>query len=200
MNSPSYNSTFGTASKVVSDSAEVTLRLIARLPAPKGIEDRVNSSLKNAPRGGRVLHWPAMMPPTGGWMRGAAAAAIVFVVTGGGWGVYTHVQPTQSARVIAMPRAGVGGGFSSAGAMRTPQTLNGTVVTNPVAVQPEKDHPGIAQPAQVKPVQVKRVQAKRVHFKPLKKVHSRNVRARHGRAHAVAGNKASAQPAVSVAK
>jgi hypothetical protein len=62
-------------------------------------------------------------------MRGAAAAAIVFVVAGGGWGIYSRVQPTPSARVIVMPvRTGVAGGFSNAGAMRTPQTLKGPVV------------------------------------------------------------------------
>ena len=67
-------------------------------------------------------------------MRGAAAAAVVFVVAGGGWGIYTRVQPSQPAKVIVMPpRAGAGGGFSSAGAMRTPQTLNGPLVAEPVS-------------------------------------------------------------------
>ena len=64
-------------------------------------------------------------------MRGAAAAAIVFVVVGGGWGVYLRVQPVQAPKVIAMPRVSAGGGFSSAGAMRTPQTLNGPVLVTP---------------------------------------------------------------------
>ena len=41
-------------------------------------------------------------------MRGAAAAAIVFVVAGGGWGIYTRVQPSQPAKVMVMPRAGSG--------------------------------------------------------------------------------------------
>jgi hypothetical protein len=46
----------------------------------------------------------------------------------GGWGVYSRVQPAQSPKVIAMPqRVNTPGGFSNAGAMRTPQTLNGPV-------------------------------------------------------------------------
>jgi hypothetical protein len=69
-------------------------------------------------------------------MRTAAAAAIVFVVAGGGWGVYTHVQHGQPGKVIVMPRAMQPGGFSGAGAMRTPQTLPG-----PTAILPVKPHP-----------------------------------------------------------
>jgi hypothetical protein len=130
-NASVHNSISGAGSGDATD-VDATLRLVARLPAPEGLEDRVLARLKTAPRTGRILHWPAMMQPGGGWMRGAAAAAIVFVVAGGGWGIYTHVQPTQPARVIVMPpRAGAAGGFSNAGAMRTPQTLNGPVVVQP---------------------------------------------------------------------
>jgi len=60
--------------------AEETLRLIARLPAPVGLEDRVHAGLRSAPRSARVLAWPAAFSPAGGWLRAAAAAAIVFVV------------------------------------------------------------------------------------------------------------------------
>lgn len=183
MNSPSqnasaHNSISGVAAGDVSSPAETTLRLIAKLPAPEGIEDRVMAGVKAAPRGARVLHWPEVLQPAGGWVRGAAAAAIVFVVAGGGWGIYTHVQPTQPARVIALPpRAGGAGGFSSAGAMRTPQTLNGPVVGQPTTA---KD--GTAQPVEVKPV--KKATA------PMK----------HGRLRAVARGSASGQPCVSAVK
>lgn len=186
MNSPSqntsaHNSISGASLGAVSSPAETTLRLLATLPAPDGIEDRVIAGLQAAPRSARVLHWPEMLQPTGSWMRGAAAAAIVFVVAGGGWGIYTRVQPTQPARVIAMPpRAGGAGGFSSAGAMRTPQTLNGPVVDKP------SDVPAVtAKPAQVK---------------ALKKAPARIAPTKHGRLQAVAGNKASAQPSLSAAK
>jgi hypothetical protein len=116
-------------------AGEDTLRLIATLPSPTGLEDRVRTRLESAPRTGRVLFWPASYAGGGGWARGstvraAAAAAIVFVVAGGGWGVYSRVQPVTQPRVIVMPpRVNGAGGFSSAGAMRTPQTLNGPVVT-----------------------------------------------------------------------
>jgi hypothetical protein len=117
-------------------AGEDTLRLIATLPAPAGFEDRIKTRLASAPRTGRVLFWPAWYAGGGGWARGstvraAAAAAIVFVVAGGGWGVYSRVQPATQPRVIVMPpRVNGAGGFSNAGAMRTPQTLNGPVVTH----------------------------------------------------------------------
>jgi hypothetical protein len=118
-------------------SAEATLRLIASLPAPEGLGDRVRARLAAAPRRGRILAWPAALSLGSGWMRSAAAAAIVFVVAGGGWGVYSRVQRPQPARVIVLtPRAPAQGGFASSGAMRTPQTLNGPVVAHPAAAQP----------------------------------------------------------------
>jgi hypothetical protein len=90
-----------------------------------------------AGRGARVLEFPAALRPGSNWMRGAAAAAIVFVVAGGGWGVYSRVQKPQAAKVITMPvRGSAPGGFSNAGAMRTPNTLNGPVVPIPVVVKP----------------------------------------------------------------
>jgi hypothetical protein len=122
-------------------SAEETLRLIARLPAPEGLEDRVQAGLRlsrlSAPRSARILAWPTVLRPGSEWMRGAAAAAIVLAVVGGGWGVYSRVQQSHPAKVIAMPpRVAAPGGFSGAGAMRTPNTLNGPVVTNPATAKP----------------------------------------------------------------
>lgn len=118
-----------------SSEAETTLRVIAGLPAPEGLEQRVNASLRHAPRSTSVLHWPAgqrssWMQNT--WARTAAAAAIVFVVAGGGWEVYSRVQPAQPSSAIALPPVAAHGGFSSANAMRTPRTLNGTVLTHPL--------------------------------------------------------------------
>jgi len=113
--------------------AEETLRLIASLPAPEGLEDRVHAVLKAMPRRSRVLAWPRALHVEGGWMRGAAAAAIVFVVAGGGWGVYTRVEQSQTPKVIVMPaRTPVAGGFSGAGAMRPPLTLPGPTAPQPV--------------------------------------------------------------------
>jgi hypothetical protein len=144
------------ASETTSDSvsasvfspAEETLRLIAKLPAPDGLEERVharvNAAARIAQRRGRVLAWPRALRAESGWMRGAAAAAIVFVVAGGGWGVYTRVESTQieqnqPARVIVMPtRMPNAGGFSGAGAMRTPVTLPGPAAPQPVKISPTK--------------------------------------------------------------
>ena len=118
------------------ESGEETLRLIAHLPAPAGLEDRVQTALRSAPHSARVLAWPKTIRPQSGWMRTAAAATIVFVVAGGGWGVYTRVQQNQPAKVIVMPRIGAPGGFSGAGAMRTPDTLVGPRVSQPAVQQP----------------------------------------------------------------
>jgi len=110
---------------------EQTLRLIASLPAPKGLEDRVKARLRSAPRGNSVLAWPRTYSPAGGWLRGVAAAAIVFVVAGGGWGIYSRVQPSQPTAGASVPHVGAPGGFSEGGAVRRPQTLVGPVVTAP---------------------------------------------------------------------
>jgi hypothetical protein len=76
-------------------------------------------------------------------MRSAAAAAIVSVVVGGGWGVYSRIPHAQQARsVILAPRGPAQGGFATAGAMRTPQTLNGPVVAHPAAQPAEGQTPG----------------------------------------------------------
>jgi hypothetical protein len=90
-------------------------------------------------------------------MRSAAAAAIVFVVAGGGWGVYTHVEQNQPAKVIVMPaRMPAIGGFGGAGAIRTPQTLPGPKApqavkvnseTSPARLKTAKKPVAIAKPA-----------------------------------------------------
>jgi hypothetical protein len=137
-----------------SGSAEETLRLIAKLPAPDGLEERVIAGVRArrlaAPRGARILEFPGAPRLGGSWMRSAAAAAIVCVVVGGGWGVYSRVQQPQAAKVIVMPAHGAGqGGFSNSGAMRTPTTLNGPVVADPVVVQPMTPKPAqVLVPAQ----------------------------------------------------
>ena len=127
-NSKASGSVSVAVSGSISNSAEETLRLIASLPAPAGLEDRVHAALRSMPRSGRVLAWSRALDTQSDWMRTAAAAAIVFVVAGGGWGVYTHVQNVQQGqpiKVIAMPHGLQPGGFSGAGAMRTPATLPG---------------------------------------------------------------------------
>ena len=155
------------------DSGEDTLRLIAGLPAPEGLAERVQSGLRNAPQAGRVLRWRGPLMPRGGWMhssvaRGAAAAAIVCVVAGGGWTVYSRVSPASTAKVIEM-RQGVGanrGGFAPAGAKRVPETLQGPVLTHPVpndSDQPAVDKvPVASQPGQPGAVSKKRTPSRKV--------------------------------------
>ncbi|HEX4028878.1 MAG TPA: hypothetical protein VHX20_00860 [Terracidiphilus sp.] len=120
--------------------AENTLRLLAALPPPQGLEARIHAVLASPHRphqqSARLLAWPARGVQRV-WLRSAAAAAIAFVVVGGGWGVYSSIQPRMQpwqpgGAVPALPQLSGPGGFSGAGAIRTPQTLNGPVLSHTV--------------------------------------------------------------------
>jgi hypothetical protein len=140
---------------------DATLRLIANLPAPEGIEDRVHARLRSAPRSARILEWPSALRTDSAWIRSAAAAAIAFVVVGGGWGVYSRVQPNN---VIAMPpHVAAPGGFSNAGAMRTPQTVNGPVLEHPAnaPAAPATPASSAASPAKSHETQVIEIPARK---------------------------------------
>lgn len=133
--SPSNHGEFDRNSNAL--DAEQTLRLIATLPAPQGLEDRVKARLHRAPQRAAVIAWPFWSSDGARWMhsagmRAAAAAAIVLVVAGGGWEVYSHIHiaPAPSA-VAAPPMLNGAGNFSSAGARRVPQTLELPVVSTP---------------------------------------------------------------------
>jgi hypothetical protein len=121
---------------------DATLRLIATLPAPTGLEDRVFAAAIRAPRSGRLLQWPKPLYARD-WVRSIAAAAIVLAVGGGGWGIYSHVEQNVPGQATVAPRRIFEqGGFSSADVIRRPQTLNGPVVkkAEPVAaVKPAAD-------------------------------------------------------------
>jgi hypothetical protein len=113
-------------------TGEDTLRLIAGLAAPEGLEERVRVTLRTAPRHGRVLAWPLALRADATWVRASAAAAIVMIVVGGGWGVYSHIKPWQQAKApLAPARVGTMSGFSGASAVRSPQTLQPPVVSAP---------------------------------------------------------------------
>jgi hypothetical protein len=123
-------------------AAEKTLRLLATLPAPEGLEDRLKAGLRSAPRRGVVIAWPFLSAD--GWMhstgmRAAAAAAIVLAVAGGGWGVYSHIQVAPVPSALVEPQLPNGAGrFSTAGAVHVPQTVEGPTVAAPV-LEKEKD-------------------------------------------------------------
>jgi hypothetical protein len=130
-------------------AAEETLRLLARLQAPEGLEDRVQEGLRvavvSSATTAKFFSWPARLSPSGGWMRSApmraaAAAAIVAVVVGGGWIVSSRLPMAQPG-VAASPRGAAAGGFSNAGARRTPQTLDRPLVAVPVGTPKEKAAP-----------------------------------------------------------
>lgn len=139
MNSSPNNFVSNPLSREAHGPGEDTLRLIASLPAPAGLSDRIQAGLRAAPQPRRTLMRHEALRPPFGWMysgmvRCAAAAAIVCVVAGGGWKIYSHAQPEGAAKMIVSPS---GNGFSTAGAKRVPQTLDGPVLTHPVANPPE---------------------------------------------------------------
>ena len=157
--------------------AEETLRLLARLHAPEGLEERIQESLRIAAvpsaHPARLLRLPAWLRPSGGWMqsaplRAAAAAAIVAVVVGGGWMISSRLPAAQPGMAITTsPQSVAPGGFSSAGAMRTPQTLDRPVVAPPAEAPPEKAAP----PTNEKPDQPKtQAPLHAVKLPPAKKV------------------------------
>ncbi|HEV2324120.1 MAG TPA: hypothetical protein VGS10_09230 [Terracidiphilus sp.] len=133
MNSPNHiPSTNGPGARGTADAAlrdlDATLHLLAKLPVPAGLEDRIFATALRSPRKARILEWPRPLYARD-WVRGIAAAALVIAVGGGGWGIYAHVQPNEPARVVVAPQPMFHpGGFSSAEMIRRPQTLNGPVV------------------------------------------------------------------------
>jgi hypothetical protein len=136
MNSSTHNDNDLGRNAVVID-AEQSLRLIASLPAPVGIEDRVKSGLRGSPLQTGVIAWPLSSPNRAGWaqvsyLRAAAAAAIVFVVAGVSWGVHARFGPAPAPAAEAVPqRIDGSGGLSPAGAKRTPKTVEGPRIAVP---------------------------------------------------------------------
>jgi hypothetical protein len=131
--------------------AEQSLRLIASLPAPVGIEDRVKSGLHSHSSQTGVIAWPLSSSNRSRWaqasyLRAVAAAAIVFVVAGGGWGVYARFGPAPAPAAEAVPQRidGGGGGLSPAGARRTPTTVEGPVIAVPKNARQQTDAGGVS--------------------------------------------------------
>ena len=119
-------------------AAEETLRILANLPAPEGLEDRVKAGLRSAPRRGLIIAWP--LAPEENWLHAAAAALIVAAVAGGGWGVYSHIQVAPVPTALVEPQVpDRTGRFSTAGAMRIPQTVHGPVVAAPVIEETKQE-------------------------------------------------------------
>lgn len=136
--------------------ADATLRLIASLPAPEELAERVRGRLQagsgagsvSALGSGRVLAWRDRVNGARDWMRGAAAAAIVGVVSGGAWWIYASVAPSGAGSAVAPPvHVRQAGGFSNAGAMHMPETLKGPVLREGTATPTSKERSPKTPPA-----------------------------------------------------
>ncbi|WP_263359999.1 hypothetical protein [Acidicapsa ligni] len=114
--------------------AEHTLRLLANLPPPEGLTDRIHHRLRFAPepRGMRFLNWRFLGQPAMG-LQFAGAALVLVALAGGSWSLYHragHVQAvvpqtgnSVSAPVNAPASPVESSGFRNAGAVRVPPTL-----------------------------------------------------------------------------
>jgi len=132
-------------SKDAGSEAEKTLRLLARVTPPEGLEDRMMAGVRRAPRRAAVLAWPRT--GVSGWMRSAAAAAIVFVVAGGGWSVYSHVQPRPLTGGLRSAIVVSPGSFRTGGDVKVPTTLNRPTVAEPVVAKPAEPKPAEPKPS-----------------------------------------------------
>jgi hypothetical protein len=116
--------------------AEGTLRLVAQLPPPRELADRVHHRLA-AERANPVRRsfWSLWMPAQR--FQFAAAAALALAVAGSTWGVYHSKNGGHP--VIPAPQAAPNSGFGTDGAVRVPPTLAPIRVPGGV---PAKNSPG----------------------------------------------------------
>jgi hypothetical protein len=134
--------------------AEETLRRVAQLPPPAGLEERVHERLTAE----RSHAWHA--EERGVWrlwkparrLQFAAAAVLAVAVAGSSWGVYhwrgSTKMPSGAQTVQPPPPAPQTGGFGTADVKRVPPTLA------PIKVPPaprKKPSAGVAKIAPKKP-------------------------------------------------
>ena len=129
-------------------NAEETLRLLAELPPPAELTDRVHRRIAEAqvtPE--RQGFWSLWMPVQR--FQFAGAAVLVIAVAGSVWSVYhrhpqagTATQIPSSAPQVATPGAGAAGGFVPAGAERVPPTLKPIQVPQGKKKKPAAGHSG----------------------------------------------------------
>jgi hypothetical protein len=142
-----WNEKMDEASEGTRHEADDTLRLVAMLPPPENLTDRVHARLASAaatpPRRGFWSYWlPAQR------VQFAAAAALVLAVVGSTWSAY-HQHPqlgTTAPAVRPAPPAPAAGGFGTASTVRVPPTLN------PIKVPPAPRRKPGAGHAAVKPL------------------------------------------------
>lgn len=126
------------------DALDATLRSMAALRPPAGLEARLLASLQ--PERGQVIEFPHAQTARGNGLRAMAAAILVSVVLGGGWGIVSRVpQAAPVGRAAPLPTQG---GFSNAGAIRAPQTLVG-----PEAPAKPVDKPAVPAAVPAKPAE-----------------------------------------------
>ena len=119
--------------------ASETLRLLANVPPPEGLTDRIHARVHR-----RLLAQQSALPARSFWfgwqpaMRAQFAAAVVVLVAtaAGSWNLYrihsansatpasqANHAPSVPVAPAPVPMAASGGGFSTAGAVRMPPTL-----------------------------------------------------------------------------
>ena len=133
-----------------SPNPESTLRLLAQLPPPEGLIDRVHHRLAVAPSPAPRF-WSLWLPSHR--LQFAAAALLVTAIAASSWTIYENRQhPTPAARSAApqpaapQPAASDASSFTTSGAERHPASLK------PIKVPPvPKKKPSAAKSRALKP-------------------------------------------------
>lgn len=145
------------------DDAERTLRLVAELPPPSELTDRVHRRLSEAQRAlPQHSFWSLWMPKQR--LQFAGAALLVTAVVGSTWGVYHGRGAKQLAGqtgasseqpVPGLASSPAGGGFQPAAAEARPTTLTPIRVPSHGVVAMRKKKPSASHAAaQAKPTDI----------------------------------------------
>lgn len=127
MTYPSPSSTYPQQS----GDPEATLRLLAQLPPPNGLADRVHRSLANAPGPSAASGFWSLWRPVHR-LQFAAAAVLVTAMAASSWTILASRHPaTPATKAVAPAPAPQPSAFSTAGAEHRPSTLKPIKVPPP---------------------------------------------------------------------
>lgn len=141
-----------------SGDPEATLRLLAQLPPPEGLADRVHRNLAAAPDPAPAPRfWSLWLPAHR--LQFAGAAVLVTAMAASSWTILESRRPTSPAAKTAVPGTAADSGrsaFSSADAERHPATLKPIKVPSAVPPAPKtssapKKKPSAAKSRAVRP-------------------------------------------------
>jgi hypothetical protein len=130
-----------------------TLRLLAEMPAPAGLEDRVHRRISAAHEARKQRSFWSLWKPAQR-LQFAGAAVLMVVIGASSWTVFrgrvvteTPGQPAPASPAPVSPA----GGFAPAGAERRPSTVNPIKVPPAPKKKPGAGHAAVAKPRVTSP-------------------------------------------------